>query len=110
MHFDAPSACYAGSFPNSSKRDPGYAIATFDRCRAVRARRHPRFLPCARRSGEAMQLAWSGAQPAAPAECDYVWFKQALDGHMRVGAVRLVFRRENGSFTAGGVALLKTAQ
>ena len=57
-----------------------------------------------------MQLAWSGAQPAAPAECDYVWFKQALDGHMRVGAVRLVFRRENGSFTAGGVALLKTAQ
>lgn len=56
------------------------------------------------------QPAWSGAQPAAPAKCGYVWFKQALASKARVGAVRLVFRREIGSFTAGGVAVLRTAR
>lgn len=56
------------------------------------------------------QLAWSGAQPAAPAGCDYMWFKQALANNAQIGAVRLVFRREIGSFTAGDVAVLKAAR
>lgn len=54
--------------------------------------------------------AWSGAKAAAPARCDYLWFKQALARDVRVGAVRLVFRRENGLFTAGDVAVLKAAR
>lgn len=63
-----------------------------------------------RDAGGQWHLAWSGAQPAAPAGCDYVWFKHALATDVRVGAVRLVFRRENGSFMTGNVGVLKTAQ
>lgn len=56
------------------------------------------------------QLAWAGKQPAAPAQCGYVWYKLMLARDFRIGAVRLVFRRENGSFTAGDVAVLKSAR
>lgn len=55
------------------------------------------------------QLAWAGKQPAAPAQCGYVWYKLMLARDARIGTVRLVFRRENGSFTAGNLAVLKTA-
>jgi hypothetical protein len=55
------------------------------------------------------QPAWAGPKPAAPARCNVVRFQQTLVRDVNVGAVRLVFRREEGEFTAGDVGVLPLA-
>lgn len=56
------------------------------------------------------QPAWSGPNPAAPARCDFVRLRQVLAREVKASAVRLVFRREVGEFTAGDVGVLPVAQ
>lgn len=58
----------------------------------------------------AWQTGWSGPKQVAPATCEFIRVRQTLARAVDASALRLVFRRETGEFTAGDVGVLPLAQ